>query len=77
MASDDDRIGYIKESLDGLHEKVDVLFKDADVRLKSLEMSREHGKGMLKGMGSTAGVVAGFISAASTTVASYYIYHTK
>lgn len=68
---DTDKISYIKESLDRLHEKVDKVYVDADARLKSLEETRAHERGFSKAVGIMGGMVGGFV----TLIASYFIYH--
>ena len=61
--TEDGRMDYIKESLDGLHVKVDVLFKDADLRLKSLEESRSEVRGWVKFVS---------VSGALTAITAYF-----
>ncbi len=69
-----DRIDYIKQSLDKLHEKVDTVYVDADTRLKVLEIEKAHDKGFIRAMGSISSVVGGLVGGVFTAVSSYYIF---
>lgn len=71
LMSDDGRIEYIKDSLDKLHEKVDVIYKDSDLRLKALETNQAHQKGFARAMS----IVSGLIGSGITLVSSYLIFH--
>lgn len=68
--AEDGRIDYIKDSLDKLHDKVDRIYGDTDVRLKSLEESRSHQGGVMR----TLGVVSALIGSTITLVSSYVIF---
>lgn len=70
MQVEDGRIEYIKDSLDALHTKVDVIYKDADLRLKSLEEDRAHQKGMYAALTAVGGVIGSAFAAITT----YFIF---
>ena len=57
-------IDYIKDSLDNLHIKVDVLKKDMDDRIMSLELTRAEQKGSMKTMSIISAIVGGAIATA-------------
>lgn len=60
--SDDDRIDYIKGSLDLLHEKIDKVYMDSDTRLKVLETDKAHEKGFRKALYLVCGIIGASVS---------------
>ncbi len=71
----DDKIDYIKQSVDSLHTKVDRIYDDADKRLKVLELDKAHQRGLFTGVKWAAGIVAGAVGSMLTLVANYIIKH--
>lgn len=57
-----DRIDYIKESLDKLHEKFDATVEKHDDRLKSLERTRANQRGIMVGGGAVVTFFAGVVA---------------
>ena len=57
-----DRIDYIKESLDKLHEKFDNTSEKHDTRLKSLERTRDNQRGIMAGGGAVVTLFAGLVA---------------
>ena len=74
---DDDLIGYIKGSLDGLHVKVDKINEDTDKRLKVLEIKEAHKTGYIKAAGTMASFVCALIGGILSAVVSWLIYNPK
>lgn len=57
-----DKIDYIKDSLDRLHDKLDDVTRDHGDRIGSLEKKNEHQRGMITGAGIIITAVSGFVS---------------
>lgn len=76
MANDDtELLGYIKDSVDQLHTKVDLIYTDADTRLKLLEIAKAHDTGYKKAIGSFVSVFWGLLGGIASSAATWQIFH--
>lgn len=57
-----DRIDYIKDSLERLHDKIDDLSENYEGRIDTLEKKSEHQRGFVTGAGVIITAFSGLIS---------------
>jgi hypothetical protein len=77
MAENDELLGYIKDSVDKLHEKVDTGFITIDTRIKELEIAKAHAAGYKKAAGTFVSIVWGLVGGIASSAATWQIFHPK
>jgi len=77
VASDDELLSYIKDSVDKLHEKVDTGFTAVDGRLKELEIEKARVGGYRAAGAKIISVIWGLLGGVCSSIVTWAIYAHK
>ncbi len=72
--SNDELLSYIKDSVDRLHDKVDVIHEDADTRLKALEVAQAKEIGAAAATSKFASIIWGVLGGLGSSAVSWAIF---